>query len=156
MWGCEKISIPRLLFHSVCFCFASTDLEFLEFGPREIDHRDSVIMVLQRIKQVAQHVSGTAPPPHPFDPLSASEIENAVAIVRKEHASLYFNAITTLEPRKAEMMAWLADPEHSPRPRRMADVVATGKGSKVYDGLIDLEAEKVIKWETIDGVQPIV
>ena len=113
-------------------------------------------MVLQRLKQVAQHVSGTAPPPHPFDPLSPSEIEAVVAIVRKEHASLYYNAVTTLEPRKVEMMAWLADPEHSPRPRRVADVVAIGKGSKVYDGLVDLEEGKIIKWENIDGVQPIV
>ena len=113
-------------------------------------------MVLQRLKQVAQHVSGIAPPPHPFDPLSPSEIEKVVAIVRREHASLYFNAVTTLETRKVEMMAWLADPEHSPRPRRVADIVATSKGSKVYDGLIDIEAEKIIKWEIIDGVQPIV
>lgn len=113
-------------------------------------------MVLQRLKQVAQHVSGTGPPPHPFDPLSTSEIETVVAIVRNEHASLYFNAVTTLEPRKLEMLAWLADPDHSPRPRRVADVVATGKGSKVYDGLIDLDEGKIIKWENTDGVQPIV
>lgn len=108
------------------------------------------------LKQVAQHGSGIAPRPHPFDPLSPSEIEHAVALVRKEHTSIYFNAVTTLEPRKADMMAWLADPEHSPRPRRIADVVATGKGSKVYDGLIDLEGEKIIKWENVDGVQPTV
>lgn len=152
--GCRNIDFSIDLFRLYLFEI------FFEFGSREIDHRRprilSIIMVLQRLKQVAQHVSGTAPPPHPFDPLSASEIEKAVAIVRKEYASLYFNAVTTSEPRKAEMTAWLADPEHSPRPRRIADVVATGKGSKVYDGLIDLEAEKVIKWETIDGVQPIV
>lgn len=113
-------------------------------------------MMLQRLKQVAQHVTGTASQPHPFDPLSPYEIDKVVAIIQKEHASLYFNAITTLEPRKADMMAWLADPERSPRPHRIADVVATSKGSKVYDGLIDLEEEKIIKWESIDGVQPIV
>lgn len=113
-------------------------------------------MVLQLFKQVVHRVNGIAPPPHPFDPLSLSEIEKAVAIVKKEHASIDFNAVTTLEPRKVDMMAWLADPEHAPRPRRIADVVATSKGSKVYDGLIDLEEERIIKWENTDGVHPIV
>ena len=113
-------------------------------------------MVLERLKQVAQHVTGTAPPPHPFDPLSGAEIESAVALVRQEHGSLYYNAVTLWEPRKAEMLAWLADPEHTVRPHRVADVVAIGKGSKVYDGLVDLDEQKIVKWEYIEGVQPLV
>ena len=113
-------------------------------------------MVLERLKQVAQHVAGTAPPPHPFDPLSGSEIESAVALIRQEHGSLYYNAVTLWEPRKAEMLAWLADPEHTVRPHRVADVVAIGKGSKVYDGLVDLDEQKIVKWEYTEGVQPLV
>ena len=113
-------------------------------------------MVLERLKQVAQHVTGTLPPPHPFDPLTASEIEAAVTIVRKEHESLYYNAVTLLEPRKAEMLPWLADPDHTNRPHRVADVVAIRKGSKVYDGLVDLEEKKILQWESVDGVQPLV
>ena len=113
-------------------------------------------MVLERLKQVAQQVAGTAPPPHPFDPLSGSEIERAVTLVRQEHGSLYYNAVTLWEPRKAEMLAWLADPEHTVRPHRVADVVAIGKGSKVYDGLVDLDEQKIVKWEYIEGVQPLV
>lgn len=113
-------------------------------------------MVLDRLKQVAQHVAGTAPPPHPFDPLSASEIERVASLVRQEHSSLYYNAITLLEPRKAEMLAWLADPDHTVRPHRVADVVAIGKGSKVFDGLVDLDEQKIVKWELTEGVQPLV
>lgn len=113
-------------------------------------------MVLDRLKQVAQHVIGTAPPPHPFDPLSASEIEKVASLVRQEHDSLYYNAITLLEPRKAEMLAWLADPDHTVRPHRVADVVAIGKGSKVFDGLIDLDEQKIVQWELTEGVQPLV
>ncbi len=113
-------------------------------------------MVLQRLKQVAQHVTGTTPPPHPFDPLSASEIEKAVGTVRKEHGSLYYNAVTLAEPRKVDMLPWLADPDHTVRPHRVADVVAIGKGSKVYDGLVDLNEEKIIQWEFTEGVQPLV
>ena len=113
-------------------------------------------MVLERLKQVAQHVTGNVPPPHPFDPLTASEIEAAVAIVRKEHSSLYYNAVTLHEPRKAEMLAWLADPAHTNRPHRVADVVAIGKGSKVYDGKVDLDEQKILFWESEEGVQPLV
>lgn len=113
-------------------------------------------MVLERLKQVTQHVTGTAPPPHPFDPLSAAEIEKATAIVRQEYGPLYFNAVTVWEPRKADMLTWLADPKHSVRPHRIADVVAIGRGSKVYDGLVDLDEEKIVQWELTEGVQPLV
>ena len=113
-------------------------------------------MVLDRLKQVAQHVISNPPIPHPFDPLSATEIQDAAATIAKEHGPLYYNAVTLLEPRKAEMLAWLADPDHARRPHRVADVVAIAKGSKVYDGLVDLEERKVIQWESVDGVQPLV
>ena len=113
-------------------------------------------MVLDRLKQVAQHVTGNTPSPHPFDPLSATEIETAVSIIQKEHSSLYYNAVTLLEPRKAEMLPWLADPDHTARPHRVADVVAIGKGSKVFDGWVDLDEQKIVKWELTEGVQPLV
>ena len=113
-------------------------------------------MVLDRLKQVAMHVAGTSPSPHPFDPLTATEIEKATALVTKEHGKLAFNAITLFEPRKKDMLAWLADPEHIQRPHRIADVVAIRKGGTVYDGLVDLVEGKIIKWESNDGVQPLV
>jgi primary-amine oxidase len=113
-------------------------------------------MVLDRLKQVAAHVTGKTGPPHPLDPLSETEIERAVAVIRKEHTGLFFNAVTLLEPRKAEMMAFVSDPEHSPRPRRVADIVCVAKGSKVFDGHVDLEEDKIIRWELTEGVQPLV
>lgn len=113
-------------------------------------------MVLDRLKQVAQHVSGGLPTPHPFDPLSGSEIEKAVALVNQEHGPVYYNAVTMLEPRKSPMLAWLADPEHTQRPHRIADVVAIKKGGTVYDGLVDLDEGKILQWESNEGVQPLV
>ena len=113
-------------------------------------------MVLDRLKQVAQHVTGTTPPPYPFDPLSAAEIEKAVTLVNKEHGPLYYNAVTVWEPRKGEMLAWLADPDHTNRPHRVADVVAIKRGGTVYDGLVDLDEDKILKWESTEGVQPLV
>jgi primary-amine oxidase len=113
-------------------------------------------MALDRLKQAAAHVAGLGEPPHPFDPLTEAEIEQAVAIVNKEHSGLFFNAVTLWEPRKAEMMAWLQDPQTAPRPHRVADVVTIGRGSKVYDGIVDLTEGKIVSWELTEGVQPFV
>jgi primary-amine oxidase len=112
-------------------------------------------MALDRLKSVAQHVAGSTPP-HPFDPLMNSEIETVVQIIRREHGQLFYNAVTLWEPRKKQMMAWLEDPQHNPRPSRVADVVAIARGGKVYDGLVDLKEGKILKWESLDGVQPLV
>jgi len=113
-------------------------------------------MALDRLKSVAQHVTGTGPPPHPFDPLSNAEIETAVHIIGKEHGKLHFNAVTLREPAKKEMLKWLEDSANTPRPSRVADVVAIAPGGKVYDGLVDLKDGKIIKWEALEGVQPLV
>ncbi|KAF2670550.1 peroxisomal copper amine oxidase [Microthyrium microscopicum] len=114
-------------------------------------------MVLERVMQVAAHLTNSAVKvAHPFDPLNEAEIAKAVSIVRKEHQELFFNAVTLWEPRKAEMMAWLAAPETAMRPHRVADVVCIGKGSKVYDGVVDLTENKIISWELTDGVQPLI
>ena len=94
--------------------------------------------------------------PHPFDPLTLSEIETAISIVKKAHGDVHFNVVTLQEPRKAEMKAWLAAPDAAPRPKRVADVVVIAPGGKVYDGLIDLEEPRITKWELLDGEQPIV
>jgi len=114
-------------------------------------------MSLERLTQLVGQTSETTPPPHPFDPLSAAEIETAVTIIRKEKEdALFFNTVTLWEPRKAEMLAWLETPESSARPHRVADVVAIGRGSKVFDGTVDLSEGRLLAWEQIDGVQPIV
>ena len=113
-------------------------------------------MVLERLKQLTQQVTSSAPTPHPFDPLSTTEIDTAVSVVSAEHGKLFYNAVTLHEPRKAEMLTWLADPEHTSRPRRIADIVAIAPGSKVFDGLVDLGEKKIVKWEIMEGVQPLI
>jgi primary-amine oxidase len=113
-------------------------------------------MALDRLKSVAQHVAGTGPPPHPFDPLSNAEIEKAVSIIRSAHGKLFYNAVTLREPPKKQMLKWLENPSSTPRPRRVADVVALAPGGAVFDGLVDLESGKITKWEKLEGVQPLV
>lgn len=113
-------------------------------------------MALDRLRQAASHLTGQGQQPHPFDPLSESEIERAVAIIRKEHSNVFFNTVTLWEPRKLEMMQWLKDGDNSPRPHRVADVVCVGRGSKVYDGIVDLTEGKIVSWQQMEGVQPLV
>lgn len=118
-------------------------------------------MTTERLKQIAGHLASKLSPstagiPHPLDPLTTEEIERAVAVVRKDHPHLFFNAVTLWEPRKKEMLAWVANPESAPRPARRADVVAIGQGSKVYDGVVDLDKGELSSWELTEGVQPLV
>lgn len=113
-------------------------------------------MVLERLQQMASHLSGQVATSHPFDPLTTEEIALATAIVRESYSDLFFNAVTLWEPRKAEMMRYVAAPDTTTRPHRVADVVAIGRGSKVYDGLVDLDERKIVKWELTEGVQPLI
>jgi primary-amine oxidase len=113
-------------------------------------------MATNRLQSLAHHISATSPLPHPFDPLSNAEIEKAVEVIRAEKGQVHYNAITLYEPRKAEMLKWLENPQAVSRPKRIADVVVIAPGGKVYDGLVDLVEGKVLKWEHVDGVQPLV
>ena len=113
-------------------------------------------MVLERMKQLVQHVTNTAGPSHPLDPLSLLEIEAAVTTLRAAHGKLFYNAVTLLEPPKAEMVKWLADTENAPRPARKADIVCIGTDGKVYDGLVNLTTGAVEGWEHTPNVQPLI
>lgn len=109
----------------------------------------------EAIAALASEVKNITLNRHPLDPLSAAEIDAAVAIIRKEHGEIAFNAVSLKEPPKKELQAWLADPTSTPPPR-VADIVALAPGSKVYDGLVDLDAGKIIEWELLEGFQPLV
>jgi len=113
-------------------------------------------MVLDRIQQLAHQVTATNPPPHPFDPLSTTEIDIAVSIVRGQYGNLNFNAVSLYEPRKAQMMAWLKEPSTASRPMRAADVVAIDASGKLYDGVVDLREKKIVSWKHTEGVQPLI
>ncbi|RSL46501.1 hypothetical protein CEP54_013819 [Fusarium duplospermum] len=97
----------------------------------------------------------SSPLPHPFDPLTAGEIELTAAVVGRAHGNVHFHVITAQEPRKAEMTAWLSNPSHHSRPRRIAEVVVVVPRGKVFDGLVDLQSSQITKWEEVYGEQPI-
>ena len=113
-------------------------------------------MVLERLQQVSSILTGQAAQQHPFDPLTTEEIAKTVEIVRREYPSLHFNAISLCEPKKSDMKQWLASPQTAARPHRIADVVCIGRGSKVYDGLVDLTEGIITKWDLTEDVQPLI
>lgn len=140
---------------------------------------------MDKLRELASHLPGatklqngdTHKETHPFDPLETSEIDFAVSLINKEktpkHAPhpVWFNAVAVAEPKKQDMLAWLdavdqkldAAEVEKKKPKRIADVVAiVGGNGGVWDGLVDLsegemsDAERVLKWEKCEGVQPLV
>jgi primary-amine oxidase len=112
--------------------------------------------MVDRLKQLTFQVSATAPPPHPLDPLSTTEIDTTVSLIREKYAPINFNAVSLYEPRKLEMLAWLQNPEVAPRPARCAEVVCIAPQGKVYDGIVNLDKKEIVEWQHTPGVQPII
>lgn len=112
------------------------------------------IMALERTKQVFQQLAGKAAsePKHPLDPLTEAEIALAVSLCRKEKEDVIFNSVNLLEPKKADLQRWLNGA--SPTLHRFADVIASGRGSKVYDVIVDLTDKRIAKWDEPPGVFP--
>lgn len=112
------------------------------------------IMALERTKQVAQQIFGkdASQLAHPLDPLTESEIAIAVDLVRKEKSEVIFNSVNLLEPKKADLQRWLNSA--SPMLPRLADVIASGKGCKVYDVVVDITDKRILRWEEPKGVYP--
>ncbi|OBT75859.1 hypothetical protein VF21_04372 [Pseudogymnoascus sp. 05NY08] len=113
-------------------------------------------MAQTRLKQLVLHTSNATPQGHPLDPLSVKEIEVVVSLLRKQKGNLYFNTVTLLEAPKAEMQAWLANPQPTRHPTRIADAVVVSKEGQVYDALVDLQSQSILRWEAVTGCQPII
>jgi primary-amine oxidase len=89
---------------------------------------------------------------HPLDPLSADEISSAVAVLRAAglvDSDTRFPLIDLDEPDKASVLAWQPGQAFG----RKAFVVAR-RARTVYEGVVDLAARDVVRWQAIPGVQP--
>ncbi|HWB12056.1 MAG TPA: primary-amine oxidase [Pirellulales bacterium] len=99
--------------------------------------------------------SKTRPAPHPLDPLTTDEIEQAVAVLRKQKPignSWRFVSVALAEPNRP--LAWqLAD---SPA-RTAAIVVMDPSAGQAFEAIVDLSTEEVTKYEALAaGLQPMV
>ncbi|RDA94712.1 hypothetical protein CP533_6774 [Ophiocordyceps camponoti-saundersi (nom. inval.)] len=95
-------------------------------------------------------------PHHPLDPLSSDEIQATISLVREAHGCVRFNTVALHEPRKADMVRWLAKREAGTRPPRVADVVVLASGAKVGEGLVNIDEGRVTSWAWLEGFQPII
>lgn len=114
-------------------------------------------MALERLQdtlgQLAGKVGGlTTQTRHPLDPLTEDEIAIAVSVVKEKRSDVIFNAVTLLEPKKADLRKWVESGD-AELPR-MADVIASSKGNKIYDVVVDIKAKAVVRWEEPKGVYP--
>jgi primary-amine oxidase len=101
-------------------------------------------------------VTAVPVPSHPYDPLSAAEIERAVGAVRAgrpELKELRFPIVRTDYPSKAQVRA--NDPANPP-PRNAFLVVYDRASAATYEVSVDLTDGFVREWTHIPGVQPAI
>jgi primary-amine oxidase len=97
--------------------------------------------------------------PHPLDPLTAEEIRQAAAIVRRDRGvgdGWRFASIELKEPAKADLPRPAAPaPEPGRLPRRDALVVCWDRADgRAYRGTVSLTGNEVTAWEHLPGQQP--
>lgn len=100
--------------------------------------------------------SATAQNSHPLDPLSASEIENAVKILRglKDFPKIaLFSTIQLHEPSKESVINFKPGNGYG---REAFAIVLDRQRNKTYEAIVDLQTNKLMSWKEIPGVQPLV
>ncbi len=92
---------------------------------------------------------------HPLDPLSADEIRQAVAVLRRDRGvdeAWRFASIELKEPAKDVVRQ--CDPA-APPPPRAARVVCWSRVEQVtYKALVSLTEDAVLSWVDVPGEQP--
>src|SRR5258705_3284022 len=88
---------------------------------------------------------GTAPRPHPLDPLTAAEIEAATAAVKAAKGlagTARFVYVSLYEPSKAEVIAYEAQAGSAPVPPRLVKVVIRERAERAtYEAIVTLDAD---------------
>lgn len=104
------------------------------------------------VSQLTSKIGGLSTQAHPLDPLSESEIATAVDVLLKKRSDIVFNSVSLFEPKKADLQRWVKSQDvEIPR---IADVVASSIGNKVYDVLVDVKSKTIVRWEEPEGVYP--
>ena len=88
---------------------------------------------------------------HPLDPLSADELEAAVACVRRARGltgAVRFVSVELRDPDKAELAAWRAG---GVSPVREAALVVLAEG-RTHEAVVDIAADSLVAWEHVPGV----
>src|SRR4051795_2472644 len=94
---------------------------------------------------------------HPLDPLTRTEIETVVAVVRgQKELGLGLRFISTMlrEPSKESLRAW---DEGGEAPPRVAALILFDRGpGATYEALVDVDLADLIELKKVEGVQPAI
>ena len=95
---------------------------------------------------------------HPLDPLGPTELERAVAILRREGDmadGVRLISVDLLEPGKPALAAWRENGAPTPA-REVLAVLVDGRTGSAGECLIDLTADKIAERRPLHGQQPAV
>ena len=95
-------------------------------------------------------------PEHPLDPLTADQIRQAAAILRRDRGvggTWRFASIELKEPAKAALPALEADPQW-PASREAIVVCWDRTDGQAYRAVVSLTGDDVTQWEHLPGQQP--
>ena len=93
---------------------------------------------------------------HPLDPLSAVEIERAVSILKTDTRfpkNALFSTVQLSEPSKDTVLNFKTG---SPIRRAAFTIIFDREKNKTIESTVDLNAGKVLTWNDVPGVQPLV
>ena len=111
----------------------------------------SLALALAACQSVRARFNASA---HPLDPLSATEIESAVRILRangKLAGDRRFPLIALHEPPKEQVLNFRPGRSFS---REAFAVIYDRDANQTFEAVVDLKAQSVISWKQIPGVQP--
>jgi primary-amine oxidase len=95
-------------------------------------------------------------PAHPLDPLTSDEIKAAAGVITalpQFPPGSLFSTIVLKEPQKKEVLSYKSG---APVGRQAFAVILDRKGNRTFEALVDLKAGRLISWEHVRGVQPLV
>lgn len=98
----------------------------------------------------------TAQTLHPLDPLTSDEIKAAAGVITalpQFPGGSLFSTIVLKEPLKKEV---LNHKPGAPVSRQAFAVVLDRKGNRTFEAVVDVKAVRLVSWEQIKGVQPLV
>ncbi len=93
---------------------------------------------------------------HPLDPLTSDEIKSAAGVITawpQFPAGSFFSTIVLKEPLKTEVQNYKPGVAVA---RQAFAVILDRKGNRTFEAVVDLKAGRLITWEQIKGVQPLV
>jgi len=100
--------------------------------------------------------TNTAQTVHPLDPLTPDEIKAAAGVITalpQFPAGSLFSTIVLKEPLKREVLNPKPD---TPVGRQAFAVILDRKGNRTFEAVVDLKARRLISWQQMKGVQPLV